>query len=92
MALPKPVRRYLALALLCAIVAKAAPCGSPHGSAGPQDAPTSTLYGNGSYPWAETMVPWQCVFNIIDYAGKPDAAFAAAQAAAVAGAQGGAGG
>ena len=75
---------------LCSVLLAAASiisvraCGSAHGSAGPQDAPTATFYGNGTYVWADTMVPWQCVFNIIDYPGKPDAAFAAAQSAAVA--------
>jgi hypothetical protein len=30
------------------------------------------------------MVPWECVFNVRDFAGSPDDAFAAAQSAAVA--------
>lgn len=70
--------------LVVASFTSAHACGSTHGNAGPQDSPTATLYGNGTYPWAEDMVPWQCVFNIVDYPGKPDAAFAAAQKAAVA--------
>lgn len=76
-----PLRSLL---LAAASVLSVRACGSAHGNAGPQDSPTATLYGNGSYTWAETMVPWQCVFNIIDYPGKPDVAFAAAQGAAVA--------
>ena len=66
--------------------AAAAACGSASCAAAgacPTDAPT-TAYGAGSYAWAETMVPWACVYSIKDYPGSPDAAFAAAQAAAVA--------
>jgi hypothetical protein len=80
-------RRALLPLVLCgatsaASAAAAASCGSKSG--GPVDAPTSTLYGAGSYPWAEGMVPWSCVYNVKDYAGTPDDAFAAAQAAALA--------
>jgi hypothetical protein len=60
-----------------------AACGSPNGNKGPHDPPTATLYGAGTYPWAEALVPWNCVFNIVDFPGSPDEAFVAAQAAAV---------
>ena len=60
------------------------PCGSPSG--GPTDAPTSSLYGAGAYPWADTLVNWSCVYNIKDFPGSSaDESFASAQAAAVAG-------
>jgi hypothetical protein len=72
------------LALSSSIPAAAAACGSKSG--GPTDAPTATLYGAGAYAWADTMVPWACVWNVKDYpAATDDAAFAAAQEAAVAG-------
>jgi hypothetical protein len=58
-----------------------AACGSPKG--GPVDAPTATLYGAGAYPWAEGMLPWACVYNILDYpAASAGASFQKAQAAA----------
>jgi len=46
-------------------VSSSASCGSTSG--GPTDIPTVTLYGSGAYPWAETMIPWNCVYNIRDY-------------------------
>jgi hypothetical protein len=72
--------------LLAACAAAAySTCGSPNGNKGPQDAPTASLYGAGVYPWADTLIPWACVYNIVDYAGSPDDAFVAAQSAAVSG-------
>ena len=47
-------------------------CGSKSG--GPQDNPIATLYGNGTYPWADTMVNWSCVYNVKDYGGSFDSA------------------
>jgi hypothetical protein len=59
-------------------------CGSA--KSGPTDAPTATLYGAGAYPWAESMLAWKCVYNVLDYpASTSDASFYLAQAAAVAG-------
>jgi hypothetical protein len=67
--------------LLSAAATAAAACGSKSG--GPTDAPTASLYGAGRFPWADTLVPWTCVFNIKDYpAASADASFALAQAAA----------
>ena len=81
-----------ALAISCIISAGAAAAAASCGSAScrapgacPTDAPTATAYGAGHYPWADALVPWSCVYSVKDYAGAPDAAFAAAQAAAVAG-------
>ena len=51
-------------------------CGSKSG--GPQDNPIATLYGNGTYPWADTMVNWSCVYNVKDYGGSFDEAQKAA--------------
>ena len=74
-----PLLRALLLAL--AAPSAAAACGSK--SPGPTDAPTATLYGAGAYAWADAMVPWNCTFNVKDYPGDADAAFAAAQADAL---------
>lgn len=76
-------RAVLALALLARALTAAPSCGSKSG--GPVDNPVAALYGNGTYAWADAMVPWDCVYNVRDYAGDADAAFVAAQAAAVAG-------
>ena len=43
-------------------------CGSMSG--GPHDNPIATLYGNGTYAWADTMVNWSCVYNVKDYGGS----------------------
>ena len=43
-------------------------CGSKSG--GPQDNPIAALYGNGTYPWADAMVNWSCVYNVKDYGGS----------------------
>ena len=51
-------------------------CGSKSG--GPLDNPIATLYGNGTYPWADTMVNWSCVYNVKDYGGSFDSAQKAA--------------
>ena len=73
----------LALAASAFATAAAAGCGSPKG--GPTDAPTASLYGAGAYPWAETMLPWKCVYNVLDFpAPSAGASFYLAQAAAVA--------
>ena len=78
------MRATSALLLLSAAAtaaASSAACGSKSG--GPTDAPTASLYGAGRFPWADTLVPWTCVFNIKDYpAASADASFALAQAAA----------
>ena len=58
-------------------------CGSKSG--GPQDNPVATLYGNGTYPWADVMVNWSCTYNVKDYGGS----FESAQKAAAAGKGGG---
>jgi hypothetical protein len=71
----------LSLAALAA-PARAAACGSASG--GPTDDPVAALYGNSSYPWAHAL-RWTCVYNVRDFAGSADDAFAAAQVAAVAG-------
>ena len=76
-----PFTNILALALAAAAATAAPACGSKSG--GPTDAPTATAYGRGAYAWADAMVPWNCTYNIRDFAGSADAAFAAAQAAAV---------
>ena len=55
---------------------QAAQCGSKSG--GPQDNPVAALYGNGTYPWADQMVNWSCVYNVKDYGGKFDSAQKAA--------------
>jgi hypothetical protein len=80
----------LPLTVFAAVVSAtaAASCGSPSCRAPgvcPTDAPTATAYGAGAYPWADSLVPWACVYSVKDFAGSPDASFAAAQAAAVAG-------
>lgn len=74
----------LALLLLSSTSALVVGCGSPRG--GPTDAPTATLYGGGAYSWAERMLPWACVYNVLDFPhkGGADASFYLAQAAAVA--------
>ena len=51
-------------------------CGSK--SSGPQDNPIATLYGNGTYPWADSMVNWSCVYNVKDYGGSFESAQKAA--------------
>ncbi len=66
-----------AAAAAAASSSAAAPCGSKSG--GPSDSPTESLYGAGAYAWADHMVPWNCTYNIKDFPGAPDAAFAAAQ-------------
>lgn len=72
----------LTITALALALASAHGCGSPKG--GPTDAPTATLYGAGSYPWAEGMLPWACVYNILDFpAPSAAASFYLAQAAAV---------
>lgn len=43
-------------------------CGSKSG--GPGNNPIATLYGNGTYSWADTMVNWSCVYNVNDYRGS----------------------
>lgn len=78
----------LPVAVLVTATAVAASCGSPScraPGACPTDAPTATAYGAGAYPWADSLVPWACVYSVEDFPGSPDASFAAAQAAAVAG-------
>ena len=60
-------------------VPKNTTCGSKSG--GPQDNPIATIYGNGTYPWADTMVNWSCVYNVKDYGGS----FEEAQKAATSG-------
>jgi hypothetical protein len=56
-------------------------CGSK--SSGPVDLPTATFFGKGTYVWAETMILWNCVYNIKDYPSTtPDKSFELAQAAA----------
>lgn len=45
-----------------------ASCGSK--SSGPHDNPIATLYGSGTYSWADTIVNWGCVYNIKDYKGS----------------------
>ena len=80
------MRRVVAAALSAAAAATAS-CGSPScttAGACPTDAPTATLYGAGTYAWADAMIPWACVFSVKDFPGSADASFAAAQAAAVA--------
>jgi len=72
----------LCLFLALATVASASACGSTTGGA-PTDSPTATAYGAGLYPWADKLVNWNCTFNIKDYTGSPDSAFAAAQADAL---------
>lgn len=68
--------------LLATSAALALGCGSPKG--GPTDAPTATLYGAGAYPWAEAMLPWNCVFNVLDFPARTAGdSFYLAQAAAV---------
>ena len=52
-------------------------CGSKSG--GPQDNPIATLYGNGTYPWADSMVNWSCVYNVKDYGGSFEEAQKAAK-------------
>ena len=75
------MRKLLALAWT---VAAARACGSPKG--GPTDAPTATLFGAGSFAWAESMLPWHCVYNVRDFpAPSAESSFYEAQAAAVAG-------
>ena len=61
------------------ITFRAQQCGSKSG--GPTDNPVATLYGNGTYPWTNSMVNWSCVYNVKDYGGS----FEAAQKAAVSG-------
>ena len=57
------------VALLVAVVPfSAGTCGSKSG--GPQDNPVAALYGNGTYPWADSMVNWSCVYNVRDYGGS----------------------
>ena len=58
-------------------------CGSKSG--GPQENPIATLYGNGTYSWADAMVNWSCIYNVKDYGGS----FESAQKAATEGAGGG---
>ena len=36
------------------------------------------VYGNCTYPWADTMVNWSCVYNGKDYGGSFDLAQKAA--------------
>jgi hypothetical protein len=56
-------------------------CGSK--SSGPVDLPTATFFGKGSFLWAESMILWNCVYNIKDYPStNPDISFELAQAAA----------
>ena len=56
-------------------------CGSK--SSGPVDPPTVTFFGKGTYPWAETMIVWDCVYNIKDFPSTTiDDSFELAQAAA----------
>ena len=50
------------------VVPTNATCGSKSG--GPTDNPIATLYGNGTYPWADAMVNWSCVYNVKDYGGS----------------------
>lgn len=53
-------------------------------SAGPTDNPVAAFYGDEVPAWVDEL-PWQCVFNIQDYAGASDQEqFEAAQAAAIA--------
>ena len=86
--------KYIIVVLLCTLsggwFVNAAPenslnstCGSKSG--GPQDNPVAALYGNGTYPWADTMVNWSCVYNIKDFGGS----FESAQKAAAASGGGG---
>ncbi len=51
-------------------------CGSK--SSGPMDNSIATLYGNGTYPWADSMVNWSCVYNVKDYGGSFESAQKAA--------------
>ena len=79
---PGIVCLYLYLLLLLdrnieATVLNSATCGSSSG--GPNDNPIAALYGNGTYPWADTLVNWSCVYNVKDYGGS----FQSAQKAAV---------
>jgi hypothetical protein len=79
-----PLASLLLAACAAALpAAAAASCGSKSG--GPTDAPTATAYGRGAYAWADAMVPWNCTYNIKDFAGSPDEAFEAAQAEALRG-------
>lgn len=62
------------------VVVEAA-CGSK--SSGPIDLPTVSFFGKGAYQWAETMIQWNCVYNIKDFpSSSPDVSFELAQAAA----------
>lgn len=72
-----------AVLIIAAGAAAARGCGSP--KSGPTDAPTATLYGAGAFPWAEGMLPWACVYNVLDFPARTaDASFYLAQSAAVA--------
>jgi hypothetical protein len=78
------LRAAAALAIASSFTPVAASCGSKSG--GPTDSPAATQYGKGVYPWADSLVQWQCVYNIKDYpASSDDASFVAAQKDAVAG-------
>ena len=83
--IPPPAHRYSAQMrsfLFISAFAAVRGCGSPKG--GPTDSPTASLYGPGAYPWAESMLPWGCVYNVLDYpASSADASFYLAQEAAV---------
>ena len=66
----------LVLALVIGLISPTQPnnttCGSKSG--GPTDNPIATLYGNGTYAWADTMVNWSYVYNVKDYGGSFDEA------------------
>lgn len=66
----------LVVLLYCADVTQSL-CGSTS-TTGPRDNPVAVLYGNGTYPWADNMLNWSCVYNIKDYGNSFDKAQEAA--------------
>ena len=58
--------------VLIACIHGTSSCGSK--SRGPLDNPVARMYGNSTYPWADQMVNWSCVYNVKDYGGSFEAA------------------